>query len=219
MKFKLAFFLISLVLISGCLQAGQPTVRSQAFGSSPAPSDAKIIPIASQPASLEANNLNQPTNDTTMANPIAVFETNKGTFKAEIFRDKVPLTADNFIHLAGKGFYNNLTFHRVIPDFMIQGGDPKGDGTGGPGYEIRDEFSPSLKHSSKGILSMANAGPDTGGSQFFITLGPTPWLDGKHAIFGKIVEGMDVVDSIGKVQTGSNDRPISPVVIKKLTIQ
>lgn len=168
--------------------------------------------------SQKQGNLNPSPQNTPMVNTVAVFETNKGNFKAEIFLDKVPQTANNFIKLAKSGFYNNLTFHRIIPDFMIQGGDPKGDGTGGPGYEIPDEFSPQLKHNSKGILSMANAGPNTGGSQFFITLAPTSWLDGKHAIFGKVVEGMNVVESIGKLQTDKNDKPLAPVIVNKLSI-
>lgn len=151
-------------------------------------------------------------------NHLAVFETNKGTFTVELFEDKAPITAKNFITLANKGFYNNLIFHRVIDKFMIQSGDPNGNGTGGPGYAIPDEFGPGLKHSSEGVLSMANAGPNTGGSQFFITLAPTPWLDGKHAIFGKVVSGMDVVHAIGKAKTGTNDRPIDPIVITKITI-
>ena len=151
-------------------------------------------------------------------NHLAVFETNKGSFTVELFEDKAPITAKNFITLANKGFYNNLIFHRVIDKFMIQSGDPKGNGTGGPGYAIPDEFGPGLKHSSEGVLSMANAGPNTGGSQFFITLAPTPWLDGKHAIFGKVVNGMDVVHAIGKAKTGTNDRPVDPIVITKITI-
>ena len=118
------------------------------------------------------------------------FTTNKGIFVAEMFEDKAPLTTKNFIDLTEKGFYNGTIFHRVIEDFMIQGGDPTGTGMGGPGYKIKDEFGPGLKHDDEGILSMANAGPNTGGSQFFITLAPTPWLNGHHAIFGKIVEGM-----------------------------
>lgn len=154
----------------------------------------------------------------TKMNPIVIFETSEGTFKAEIFADKVPITSKNFIDLANKEFYNGLIFHRVIEGFMIQGGDPDGKGTGGPGYTINDEFHPDLKHDSKGIFSMANSGPDTGGSQFFITLAPTPWLDNKHAIFGKVTEGIEVVEKIGKLPTGINDKPIKDVVIKKVTV-
>ncbi|MDO5116357.1 MAG: peptidylprolyl isomerase [Synergistaceae bacterium] len=150
---------------------------------------------------------------------IAVFETNYGTFKIELFNDLAPNTVKNFVDLAKKGYYNGLSFHRVIDQFMIQGGCPKGNGTGGPGYVIKDEFGKGLKHDKAGILSMANAGPNTGGSQFFITLVPTPWLDGKHAIFGEVTEGLDVVEKIGKVQTDSMDRPLKKVVIEKLTIE
>lgn len=152
-------------------------------------------------------------------NPIAVFETSKGRFTVELFRDKAPKTAQNFIDLADKEFYNGIIFHRVIDGFMIQGGDPLGNGTGGPGYTIPDEFGEGLKHASAGYLSMANAGPNTGGSQFFITLEATPWLDGRHAVFGKVIDGMDVVRAIGHVKTDRNDRPITPVVIEKLTIE
>ena len=152
-------------------------------------------------------------------NSIADFDTSMGKFRIELFEDKAPETEGNFIELAGKGFYNGLVFHRVIDGFMIQGGDPHGDGTGGPGYTIKDEFHPDLKHGSEGILSMANAGPDTGGSQFFITLAPTPWLDGKHAVFGAVTEGMDVVRAIGAVETGPMDRPLEPVVINSITIE
>jgi peptidyl-prolyl cis-trans isomerase A (cyclophilin A) len=137
----------------------------------------------------------------------------------ELFENKAPITTKNFIDLANKGFYNGLIFHRVIKDFMIQGGDPKGDGTGGPGYTIKDEFHPELKHDRPGILSMANAGPDTGGSQFFITLVPTPWLDNKHSVFGQLVKGEDVLNEIGNVETDSMDKPIEAVIIKKITIK
>ncbi|MFC1732279.1 peptidylprolyl isomerase [candidate division KSB1 bacterium] len=154
-----------------------------------------------------------------MGNRTAVFDTSMGTIKIELFEDKAPITTKNFIDLTEKGFYNGLIFHRVIDDFMIQGGDPNGDGTGGPGYNIKDEFHPDLKHSSAGILSMANAGPNTGGSQFFITLVPTAWLDGKHAVFGKVTEGMDVVKAIGDVEKGPADKPITDVVINKITIE
>jgi len=124
--------------------------------------------------------------------------TTKGDIKLNLFPDKAPLTVLNFVNLSKRGFYNGLTFHRVIPNFMIQGGDPAGNGTGGPGYKFKDEFSPDLKHSKPGILSMANAGPGTNGSQFFITHVPTPWLDGKHTIFGEVVDAQDqkVVNSI-----------------------
>ncbi len=154
-----------------------------------------------------------------VANRIAVFTTNKGTFEVELFEDKAPVTTKNFIDLVEKGFYDGLIFHRVIDGFMIQGGDPKGNGTGGPGYTIPDEFDPSLKHDDEGILSMANAGPNTGGSQFFITLAATPWLDNHHAVFGKVIEGMDVVRDIGHTKTGYGDRPVHDVVIEKITIK
>lgn len=153
-----------------------------------------------------------------MANPTVTLKTNLGDITAELFQDKVPKTAGNFLTLVQKGFYDGLTFHRVIPGFMIQGGCPKGDGTGGPGYEIPDEFHPTLKHTGPGLLSMANAGPNTGGSQFFITLAPTAWLDGKHAIFGKVTRGQDVVDAIARQPRDRNDRPRSTVNILKATV-
>ena len=154
-----------------------------------------------------------------MVNKIAEFNTTKGNFKIELFGDKAPITVGNFLKLADSGFYNGLIFHRVIPDFMIQGGCPHGSGRGGPGYTIRDEFHPELKHDSKGILSMANAGPNTGGSQFFITVAPTPWLDKKHAIFGKVIEGMEVVESISKVEKDRYDKPLNDVVINSVSIK
>ena len=154
-----------------------------------------------------------------MTNPIAVFETNHGTFEIELFEDKAPITVKNFTDLAEKGFYDGLIFHRVIDGFMIQGGDPNGTGTGGPGYTIPDEFHKDLKHDSEGVLSMANAGPNTGGSQFFITLAATPWLDGHHSVFGKVVKGMDVVREIGKVDTDFQDKPLAKVVMEKVTIR
>ena len=157
--------------------------------------------------------------DKKMGNRIARFETSKGTFDIELFEDKAPKTTGNFITLVEKGFYNGLIFHRVIDGFMIQGGCPKGDGTGGPGYTIPDEFHPDLRHSGEGILSMANAGPNTGGSQFFITLAKTDWLDGHHAVFGKVIKGMDVVKAIGKVETDPfRNRPYEDVKINKITI-
>ena len=147
------------------------------------------------------------------------FTTNKGVFVAEMFEDKAPLTTKNFIELVEKGFYDGIIFHRVIDGFMIQGGDPAGNGTGGPGYTIKDEFSSKLLHDGPGVISMANRGPNTGGSQFFITLRECKWLDGKHAVFGKVSKGMDVVYKIGKTATDSNDKPLEPVIIKKVTIE
>ena len=146
------------------------------------------------------------------------FTTNKGIFVAQMFEEKAPQTTKNFIELTEKGFYDGIIFHRVIDGFMIQGGDPTGTGRGGPGYRIKDEFGEGLVHDSEGILSMANAGPNTGGSQFFITLAPTPWLNGHHAIFGKIVKGMDVVREIGSVATNFQDRPLDPVVMEKVEV-
>lgn len=146
------------------------------------------------------------------------FTTNKGVFVAEMFEDKAPLTTKNFIELVEKGFYDGIIFHRVIDGFMIQGGDPTGTGMGGPGYKIKDEFGEGLKHDDEGILSMANAGPNTGGSQFFITLAPTPWLNGHHAIFGKVVESMDVVRLIGVVPTDFRDRPREAVTMEKVEV-
>lgn len=146
------------------------------------------------------------------------FTTNKGVFVAEMFEDKAPLTTKNFIDLTEKGFYNGVIFHRVIDGFMIQGGDPTGTGMGGPGYKIKDEFGAGLKHDDEGILSMANAGPNTGGSQFFITLAPAPWLNGHHAIFGRVVEGMDVVRLIGVVPTDFRDRPCEAVIMEKVEV-
>lgn len=125
-----------------------------------------------------------------------VIKTNKGAIEGVIYASKTPLTAANFLNLAKRGYYNGITFHRVIPDFMIQGGDPTGSGRGGPGYRFEDEIAPGLIHDKPGKFSMANAGPGTNGSQFFITHVPTPWLDGKHAVFGSVTKGQDVVNAI-----------------------
>lgn len=163
----------------------------------------------------------------------ATFNTSEGTFKVRLFDDKAPNTVANFAGLAEgskewtdpktrqkvqRPFYDGLIFHRVIDGFMLQGGCPMGIGTGGPGYQFRDEFGPGLKHDRPGVLSMANSGPNTNGSQFFVTLVPTPWLDHKHAIFGEVVEGMDVVLKIGKTRTGAQDRPVKDVVITSVKI-
>jgi peptidyl-prolyl cis-trans isomerase A (cyclophilin A) len=169
------------------------------------------------------------------AGTYAKFTTTEGNFTAKLFDKDAPKTVANFVGLAdgskewtdpkthqkmkGKPFYNGLIFHRVIDGFMIQGGCPLGEGTGGPGYTFGDEFSPKLRHTKAGILSMANSGPGTNGSQFFITLGPTGHLDDKHSIFGEVVSGQDVVNKIGKVRTGAQDRPVKDVVMKSVVIE
>ena len=150
---------------------------------------------------------------------VATFDTTMGTFKIELYNDLAPKTVKNFTDLIGKKYYDGIIFHRVIDQFMIQGGCPLGRGTGGPGYTIDDEFGKGLKHDKPGVLSMANAGPNTGGSQFFITLVPCPWLDGKHAIFGHVIEGMNVIEAIGKVPTDSQDRPLKKVIMEKVTVK
>ncbi len=148
----------------------------------------------------------------------AVFETTMGTFRVQLDEEEMPITAGNFIKLAEKGFYNGTIFHRVIDNFMVQGGDPTGTGMGGPGYTIKDEFSKN-NHNKKGTISMANAGPNTGGSQFFINLVDNLYLDGKHPVFGHVVEGMEVVQKMGKAKTNRNDKPLIDIKIIKCTIQ
>jgi len=149
----------------------------------------------------------------------AQFETSMGNFTVELFEAQVPNTVGNFVKLAEKDFYNGVIFHRVIDGFMIQGGDPTGTGRGGPGYQFADEIHPQLKHTTEGMLSMANAGPNTNGSQFFITLAPTPHLDGRHTVFGKVVQGMDIVKKIGKTPTAGGDKPVTDVVMKSVKIE
>ena len=161
-----------------------------------------------------------------MKNRTAVFETSMGTFKVELFTQDMPITTQNFMDLVEKGFYDNTKFHRVIEGFMIQGGDPlsKDDsmkarwGTGGPGYKIKDEFAKELSN-IRGTIAMANAGPNTGGSQFFISVVDNTFLDGKHPVFGKIVEGMEVVDEIVAVEIDRQDKPVKDVVVEKISIQ
>ena len=163
----------------------------------------------------------------------ATLKTSMGTIVVHLFEDKAPKTVENFVGLATgtkewtdpktgqkvkRPLYNGTIFHRVIPNFMIQGGDPLGRGTGGPGYKFADEFSPDLKHNKPGILSMANAGPNTNGSQFFITTVPTPHLDGRHSVFGEVVKGQDVVVAIGNVPRAPGDRPLKDVVLEEVVI-
>ena len=153
-----------------------------------------------------------------------VVKTNKGSFEATIFASKVPMTAANFLNLAARRYYDGIVFHRVIPSFMIQGGDPTGTGRGGPGYRFADEFAPDLTHSKPGLFSMANAGPGTNGSQFFVTVDVTPHLDGKHSVFGEVTSGYDVVEAISKVETvkddpSKRDRPVADVIIESVSVK
>lgn len=175
--FRRFFGLAALALV-----AAVPAVRAE----SPAPAVVPPAPVAEKAAVTDIR---------------IVLKTSKGDIAATLFASKTPMTVANYLNLAAKGYYDGLTFHRVIPDFMIQGGDPLGTGTGGPGYKFGDEFHPSLRHSKPGIFSMANAGPGTNGSQFFVTHVPTPWLDGKHSVFGEVTQGQDVVNRIAKGDT------------------
>ena len=147
----------------------------------------------------------------------ARMETDKGTMVIELFAEKTPMTVNNFVFLSREGFYDGVIFHRVIDNFMVQGGDPTGTGRGGPGYKFKDEFDASLKHDKQGILSMANAGPGTNGSQFFITHGPTPHLNGKHTVFGLVVEGLDVLMSIPARDPGNVNAPAVKII--RVTIE
>ncbi len=159
--------------------------------------------------------------------PIAVFDTSLGVFEAELYAKECPETVWNFINLAegrqetdkGGNYYDGLLFHRIIEGFVIQGGCPEGTGMGDPGYRFKDEFDPALRHDSAGVLSMANAGPGTNGSQFFVTLDATPHLNNRHSVFRKVIKGIDVVEKIGDVKTGSGDKPLEPVVMNTVTIK
>jgi cyclophilin family peptidyl-prolyl cis-trans isomerase len=220
-------FLVSLLLITSCTgnpnssapsPTSTPVASATATGTQPTAIPVKtpqptVVPIAAPtPTAVPF--------DTTKDYRIEMV-TNMGTIKLKLFAKEAPKTVENFTRLSAKGYYNNLTFHRVIPDFMIQGGDPKGDGTGGQsifGKNFEDEFSPNLSFFKKGQIAMANSGPDTNGSQFFITLKATSWLDGKHTIFGEVTEGLEVLDAIAAVQRDSNDKPLKAVVMTKVTV-
>jgi len=168
---------------------------------------------------------NSPTKEPAASAVVEITVKDYGVITAELYADTAPITVENFLKLVDEKFYDGLTFHRVISGFMIQGGDPTGTGMGGPGYTIDDEFGPGLAHSGEGILSMANAGPNTGGSQFFINTVDNTYLDKEdprtpyaHPVFGEVVSGMDVVDKIGRVETDRNDKPLSDVVIEKAEV-
>jgi len=191
----LAFCLLLLFMLLGCGQQSKDSLAKQSTKETPMEKSEQVF---------------------------ATIETSMGTFKVELYGNATPKTVGNFVGLSEKGYFDGVIFHRVIDNFMIQGGDPTGTGRGGEsmyGAKFQDEFVDTLRHTSAGTLSMANAGPNTNGSQFFITLVPTPWLDGKHTVFGKVVEGMDVIRAIGKVKTTKPyDKPVENIVMKKVTI-
>jgi len=182
---------VFLVLGAGCV-AHPKTVTGTAKGVRPISQEGKIVKVK--------------------------IETSMGEIQADLYADKAPKTVANFVTLAEKGFYDGVIFHRVIPNFMIQTGDPTGTGRGGPGYNFADEFSPDLRHDKPGVLSMANAGPNTNGSQFFITEVPTPHLNNRHSIFGQVTSGMDVVKKIANAPTGAHDKPLEKITMNKIVI-
>ncbi len=181
-----------------------------------------VIASACGKKNVDLNNNDKEIKSMSDSITVAIIKTNMGTIEIELFTDKTPKTVENFVGLTEKGYYKGVVFHRVIKNFMLQSGDPTGTGRGGASFwggKFEDEFVSDLKHDTPGILSMANAGPNTNGSQFFITLIATPWLNGKHTVFGKVINGMDVVYAIGEVKTAAGDRPVNEVVIEEVRIE
>ncbi|MBP9864848.1 MAG: peptidylprolyl isomerase [Candidatus Omnitrophica bacterium] len=217
--------MVALTFFAGCQTHGSADAKKSVPISLP-PEVWEAAAQADAAAKTPAANPSQTQNTVTRANPTGKdativkikIETTEGDIYADLFAADVPKTVENFVKLARKGFYDGIIFHRVIPDFMIQTGDPQGNGTGGPGYQFADEFSPKLRHSKPGILSMANSGPNTNGSQFFITEAATPHLDNRHSVFGEVTEGIDVVRKIARVPRDRRDRPVTDVKMKKVTV-
>lgn len=204
----ITIILLSLFLFTGCVNSSDSNTST----------DTNESQDNNQEATAKNQTEDPMINSTPQPNKTVVLKTNKGDIKIELFNSTMPITANNFLKLAEQDFYDGVIFHRVIPDFMIQGGDPEGNGTGGPGYNIPDEFTDKNKN-DRGTISMANSGPDTGGSQFFINVVDNNFLDSKHPVFGKVVEGMDVVDEIVKVEADAMDRPVDEVVIEDVVVQ
>jgi cyclophilin family peptidyl-prolyl cis-trans isomerase len=209
---------LALVLLVGTMlliSCGGPKSGQQAESpKTPPPSSAPPTP---QPSALPPS---PPPPPSVSTNPVAIVETSMGTFKIELFADKAPHTVQNFIELVNRGFYKNMIFHRVVAGFVIQTGDPTGTGRGGSEKSIKLEIHPDLKHDRAGIVGMARSqDPDSATSQFYITLGPAPHLDGKYAIFGRVIEGLEVVMAIGQVEVGPGDRPVVPVELKSISLQ
>jgi len=202
-----SLIVIMMILAAGCSGAEKSQKEIYAKYS---------LPTEAWEAAAEQKSTEPVKEDETMTE--IIIKTSLGEIHADLFAEEVPKTVENFLTLTEKGFYNGLTFHRVIPGFMIQTGCPKGDGTGGPGYRFEDEFDPNLRHDKPGILSMANAGPNTNGSQFFITEVATPHLDDRHSVFGQVTQGMDVVKAIAGVPRDNRDRPRETVKLEEIII-
>ncbi|MBI1978141.1 MAG: peptidylprolyl isomerase [Candidatus Omnitrophica bacterium] len=196
---NIVFYFLCLIL-AGCSSAPKTNVESA---------------VQDQAAVTQSSEI--PTQKETQIVNVKI-ETTLGTIEAELYPEEAPKTVENFVTLAKKGFYDGIIFHRVVPQFMIQTGDPTGTGTGGPGYQFRDEFSPKLRHDQAGVVSMANAGSNTNGSQFFITVAPTPWLDNRHSIFGRVTQGMEVVQKISEAPRDRRDKPLEQIQMTKVTI-
>ena len=216
----LTAFVLCAFIIAGCGKKEETTTTTtpQTTTNTTTPVPTKVDTVKKDTATTKEDANGDEKKTDTKGKNIVKMETTMGTIKIKLFTKEAPITTQNFIDLINKKFYDGIIFHRVIDGFMIQGGDPKGTGTGGSDKTIQDEFGPGLKHSKAGMLSMANRGPNTGTSQFFITLAPTPHLDGKHAIFGEVIGGMDVVNKIGKTKTGQGDRPETEVKMTKVTM-
>ena len=223
MSKNLTFLVILGLFLSAC--QGDLSSPSSPILSLPTTTPTSTVAQAKPDPALQDNpDINQLLNLKPNEKMYATIKTSLGDIKIQLFADKAPKTVANFVGLAegtktGKSLYAGTIFHRVIKDFMIQGGDPLGTGTGGPGYQFEDEIDPSLTFDAPGILAMANSGPNTNGSQFFITTVPTTWLNGKHTIFGRVSMGMDVVTKIENTPVGENDKPVTPVTIQSISIE
>ena len=224
-KFTVLFsFMLVAIILMGCGEKKDaPKTENKAGDNKPKATDtAKTTQNQTTQTTKKDSAVDNQTAGTTdtknSSGDIVNIETSMGTIKIKLYSKEAPITTGNFKKLINEGFYNGIIFHRVIDGFMLQGGDPTGTGRGGSKTTIQDEFGPGLKHSKKGILSMANSGPNSGSSQFFITLAATPWFDGKHAIFGEVISGMDVVEKIGKTKTGPNDKPATDIKMIKVTL-
>ena len=216
--------LATVFLLASCI-IDTPTPRTTATPEAPSATTAAALPITPTPRTVvqgerTIKQYDQPPLMTIDPNDqfTATVRTNNGTITLELFASQAPITVNNFVFLARDGFYDDVTFHRVIEGFMIQGGDPTGTGAGDAGYKFQDEILPSLVFAQPGILAMANSGPNTNGSQFFITVAPTPHLNGGYTIFGRVLKGQEIINSISTVRTNVNNRPLSPVIIEHIEI-